>query len=181
MRGTLSLSLLSIAIVALTAHAWAVPAPMGPKELEADADVVVEAEIISATCEGEPQRGDGVVISNYRSTARVLKVLKGKSDATVSVAGESREWTDPDKMPDGYPGHAALPQGWRGTLYLKGSQSPYALVYYNGAVEDGATSRPSELPKCARTGCGGCTLSAARNDVRLWLFATMLILLRRRL
>jgi len=181
MRRALSLSLLSFALVALTAPAWAVPAPMGPKDLEAAADIVVEAEITSVSCDGEAQRGDGVVISNYRSTARVLKVLKGKPDSTLSVTGESREWTDPDKMPAGYPPHAALPQGWRGTLYLKGAQSPYALVYYNGAVEDGATSRPGQLPKCARTGCGGCALSPQRSDVPLWIFATLLLLLRLRL
>ena len=66
-----------------------------------------------------------------------------------------------------------MPPGWRGTLYLKGKQSPYGLTYYNGAVEDGATSHPGALPTCERGGCAGCAVGARSEPV--WLAATALL------
>ena len=155
------------AVLLLATHAFSLPAPYTPEELEAGATVIVDAEVVEVVCTGNPvvtglEAGGTKTVTTYTSTLMVSSQEKGEAMTMITIVGTTTEYSG--EAPVGGWTQPALAKGLKGKFYLKpGDGDAYTYVWWNALVEADA-SAPADLPVCADEPVDPCADGVTNGD-----------------
>jgi hypothetical protein len=147
-------ALLAVTLVATDARA--VPRPLGERELDRLASVVVEGDVVAVTLAGL-EAGTSWSLRSYWADLRIRRVRKGpvKAGAVVRILWTAELWVGQGPPPDGRAPRPSYYPCEEVRVYLLEHKGSYLTAHWNGRTLLRAPAawrlpvRPGEILRCA--------------------------------
>ena len=135
-------------LLLLSSSALATTEPMTEDELFDASDLVVDAVVVDAACAGETVEYIWGSETRYVSTVQPTDVIKGEADTAFDYRVTQVQLNEELGCSESA---EALPEGWRGRLYLRRVGANFELTDWTGAMLEEDAS-PLSLPTCSADG-----------------------------